>query len=82
MTLFIPITKIDKAKRLVYGRLSQEVADKSGEILDYETSKPAFQKWSDEQFKASGGKSRGNLRAMHDKIAAGIFTDITFDDGT
>ncbi len=80
MTLFVPITKIDKAKRLVYGRLSQEVPDKSGEILDYATSKPAFQKWSDEQFKASGGKSKGNLRAMHDKIAAGIFTDITFDD--
>ncbi len=82
MTLFIPITKVDKAKRLVYGRLSQEVPDKSGEILDYESSKDAFQKWSDDQFKASGGKSRGNLRAMHDNIAAGIFTEINFDDDT
>ncbi len=80
MTLFIPITKIDKAKRLVYGRITQEIPDKSGEILDYESSKPAFQKWSDEQFKASGGKSKGNLRAMHDKIAAGVFVDLRFDD--
>ena len=80
MPLFIPITKVDAKRRLVYGTLSEEIADKSGEILDYESSKPAFQKWSDEQFEASGGKSKGNLRAMHDNIAAGKFTEINFDD--
>jgi len=35
---------------------------------------------SDDIFKASGGKSKGNLRAMHGKVAAGRFDDIVFDD--
>jgi len=39
-----------------------------------------YQKWSDDIFKASGGKSKGNLRAMHGKVAAGRFDDIVFDD--
>ncbi len=82
LRIFVPICKVDEKKRLVYGRLSEEITDKSGEILDYESSKPAFQKWSDEQFEASGGKSKGNLREMHESIAAGKFTDITFNDET
>ena len=80
MSLFIPITKIDVEKRLVYGTLSEEVPDKSGEILDYETAKPAFQEWSRQFQDASGGKSFGNVRSMHSNIAAGKFTDIAFDD--
>jgi hypothetical protein len=78
--LFMPIGKIDEAKRIVYGTLTAEVADKAGEIFDYASGKPAVQAWSDEIHAASGGKSRGNVRAMHDKIAAGKFTDIVFDD--
>jgi hypothetical protein len=39
MSLFIPITKVDVEQRLVYATLSAEVADKSGEILDYATAK-------------------------------------------
>lgn len=80
MPLFVPITKVDVAKRLVYGTLSEEIADKSGEILDYETSKPAFQEWSQQFADASGGKSLGNVRAMHGNIAAGKLIDIVFDD--
>jgi hypothetical protein len=80
MPLFIPISKVDIAQRTVYGVLSQETPDKSGEILDYATAKPAFQTWSDEQSKASNGKSLGNVRAMHGKIAAGKLTDLSFDD--
>ena len=38
-------TKIDAAKRLVYGVLTEEVADRQGEILDYDSSKPNFEKW-------------------------------------
>jgi hypothetical protein len=34
MSLFIPITKVDVAKRLVYGTITEEVPDKAGEILD------------------------------------------------
>ena len=80
LNLFIPIHKIDAKQRLVYGTISEEITDKSGEMLDYESAKPQFQKWSDEQHKISGGKSKGNLRAMHDNIAAGKFTEISFDD--
>lgn len=80
MSLFIPISKVDVAQRLVYGTLSEEIADKSGEILDYATAKPAFEKWSEDFRQASGGKSLGNVRAMHGSIAAGKFTDIAYDD--
>ena len=65
LKLFIPICKIDEARRLVYVTLSEEVRDKSDEILDYATAKPAFEKWSNEIKEASGGKSLGNVRAMH-----------------
>ena len=80
MSLFIPITKIDVAKRLVYGTLSEEIADKTGEILDYESAKPAFSEWSQQFHTASRGKSMGNVRAMHGNVAAGKFTTIDFDD--
>ena len=80
MNIFIPITKVDVDKRLVYGILNEETPDKSGEIMDYASAKPAFQKWSDEQSEASGGKSLGNVRAMHGSIAAGKLTDLSFDD--
>jgi hypothetical protein len=80
MPLFIPITKVDIAQRLVHGTLSEEIADKAGEILDYESSKPAFQEWSQQFHEASGGKSLGNVRAMHGNVAAGKLTDIFFDD--
>ena len=80
MSLFIPISKVDVAQRLVYGVLTAEVADKSGEILDYASAKPAFEKWSNDIFDATGGKSKGNVRAMHGSVAAGKFTDISYDD--
>ena len=80
LNLFIPITKIDEAQRIVYGTLTQAVADKSGEIIDYPSTKAAYQKWSDDTHARSKGKSKGNLRAMHGNVAAGKFTDIVFDD--
>jgi hypothetical protein len=80
MSLFIPITKVDVAKRLVYGTLTEEVPDKAGEILDYASARPAFETWSQQFEDASGGKSLGNVRAMHGRVAAGKFTDISFDD--
>lgn len=78
--LFIPITKIDVAKRLVYGTIAEEVPDKAGEIMDYETAKPMFEAWSAEIAKASNGRSVGNLRAMHGSVAAGKLDQIHFDD--
>lgn len=80
LNLFIPITKIDAAKRLVYGVATAESEDRSGEICDYASTKPNYEKWSAEIGKASAGKSFGNLRAMHGNIAAGKLTSISFND--
>lgn len=80
LKLFVPITKVDAAKRLVYGTLVEEVRDQSDEIFDYASSKPLFQKWSEGFAKATNGQSVGNLRAMHQPIAAGKFTQMEFLD--
>ena len=80
MKRLAPIYKVDEEKRLVIGRAAQEVPDRSGEVMDYATAVPAFRAWSDEQRAASGGKSVGNLRAMHGSVAAGKITDIDFND--
>ena len=80
MKLFFQLNKVDVTKREVYGRATQEVPDKSGEIFDYETSKPLFEAWSGEIAKATDGKSLGNVRAMHKPIAAGKVTAIDFND--
>lgn len=80
MQIFARITKVDEATGKVYGRAVQEVVDRSGEIFDYETSKPNFAKWSEAAAQATDGKSVGNLRAMHGKVAAGKLTEITFQD--
>ncbi|PFH29137.1 DUF6582 domain-containing protein [Burkholderia sp. JKS000303] len=80
LKLFARLTKVDEEKRLVYGRATEEVVDRAGEIMDYATSKPYFEKWSGDVAKATDGKSVGNLRAMHANIAAGKLTGIDFID--
>lgn len=80
MNIFVPITKMDVENRIVHGVAAQEVRDRSGEIMDYETSKPNFAKWSEETHTATGGLSKGNLRAMHGRIAAGKLDAIHFHD--
>jgi hypothetical protein len=80
LQLFIPITKIDVARRLVTGTIAEEIPDRADEIMDYETAKPMFAAWSEEIVKASNGKSAGNLRAMHGSVAAGRLDSIHFDD--
>lgn len=80
MKFFVPIQKVDAAKRLVYGRATDETPDLSGEVFDYATSVPHFKAWSGELEKLTGGKSKGNVRAMHGKVAAGLLTEIDFDD--
>jgi hypothetical protein len=59
LRLFIPIGKVNEAARTVYGTLTAEVPDKSGEVFDYASGKPAVQAWSDEISAASKGKSKG-----------------------
>jgi hypothetical protein len=80
LRLFIPITRVDAAKRLVYGTVAEEIPDKSNEIMDYASARPEFEAWSAEIEKASDGKSVGNLRAMHGHVAAGKLESIAFDD--
>jgi hypothetical protein len=80
MKLFIPITKIDAAQRLVYGVVTAETPDVSGEVCDYASTKPLYQKWSQRFADATEGRSFGNLRAMHANVAAGKLIEIAFND--
>jgi hypothetical protein len=80
LKIFIPITKVDATQRLVYGIATAEIEDHSGQICDYESTKPYYEKWSEEIAKSTGGKSLGNVRAMHGAIAAGKLTALTFND--
>lgn len=79
LACFIPLVKADAAQRLVYGYLD-ETKDRAGEIFDYDSSKAQFQKWSGDIHTSTGGKSYGNVRAMHQKVAAGVLTSIAYDD--
>jgi hypothetical protein len=82
MNIFARLMKVDEARRTVIGRAIEEVVDKSDEIFDYATSKPFFEAWSKSFSDVTEGKSLGNLRAMHGKIAAGKLTGITFQDAS
>lgn len=79
---FVQLTKIDASKHQVWGIATSEVKDNSGEIMHYEKSKPNFQKWSDGFAKASGNKSLGNLRSMHQPIATGKIISMELRDNT
>lgn len=78
--VFVPLTKVDEEQRLVYGRITQELLDKSNEVMDYATSKEHFEKWSNDIHEASGGLSKGNVRVMHGLTAAGKLTELDFND--
>jgi hypothetical protein len=80
MKIFVPITKIDAARRLVYGVVTAEKPDASGEVCDYASTKPLYQQWSQKFASATDGKSLGNLRAMHGHVAAGKLIEIAFND--
>ena len=58
LALFLPLTKVDVEKRLVYGVATDETPDRSGEIMDYATTKPHFERWSGEIAKSTGGKEK------------------------
>jgi hypothetical protein len=80
MKIFARLTKVDEAQRRVYGRAVQETPDRVNEVFDYEKSKPNFVEWSEGIAKATDGKSLGNVRAMHGKVAAGKLAQIDFVD--
>jgi len=84
MDIFVPILKVDAAKREVYGVMAEDAKDKSGETFDYETSKPYVKAWSEDALRrtmvAGQEASLGNVRGQHSKVAAGKLVDIQFDD--
>jgi hypothetical protein len=65
---------------LVYGVITAEKPDVAGEVCDYASTKPLYQKWSEKFAHATDGKSLGNLRAMHGHVAAGKLVEIAFND--
>lgn len=70
--LYVPIERIDKRKREVYGRATVEDVDAYRTIFSYEGSKKAFDKWM---------REFGNIREMHDdKRAIGKAVQVRFDD--
>lgn len=80
LRIFLPLTKVDEEKRLVYGRVAVEELDQANEIFDYASSKPNFQAWSEKMAKSSGGKNLGNVRVMHTAKAAGMMVGMDYDD--
>jgi len=68
---FLQLQKVDVSKRQVWGTAAIEQPDRAREIMDYEKSLPNFLNWSRDMVQASGGLSKGNVRAMHGDIAAG-----------
>jgi hypothetical protein len=80
LNLYIPITKIDQERREVWGWAAIEQPDQSQEIMDYQSSKPHFENWTNLAQKRSGGKSKGNVREMHQASAAGKLIELRADD--
>lgn len=79
-SMFIPITKVDLKRHEVWGVGAKEEYDHADEILDYSTSKKYFMDWSNRAMKRSGGQSLGNVRSMHQPIAAGKLISLQCDD--
>lgn len=76
--IYAPLAKVESTEdggREVSGFATLEKADKKGEIADYESTVEAFKTWSDEIQLASGGKSKGNIREMHQPKAVGKVID-------
>ncbi len=80
LSYFMPLQKVIEAKREVWGVAAIEQPDQSGEIMDYQRSKPHFWAWSKRVQKASGGKSCGNVRESHTSKAVGKVIKLLFDD--
>ena len=78
----IPMFKINEEQRLVYGRATKEAVDRSGEIMDYETSKENFIEWSNDFAERTNGKSYGAVREQHDakKAVGKIAQPLSFVD--
>lgn len=68
VSLAVPITKVDKENRLVSGFATLDNVDTSDDVVTAEASKAAFSAF------------RGNIREMHQPIAAGRMVDFNEDE--
>jgi len=80
MQIFARLTKVNEADRTVEGIIASEAVDRSGEVFDYDRSKPHFKSWSEDIAKATEGKNLGNVRVMHGNAVAGVTKVLNFDD--
>lgn len=71
MAPFAKVNETVDGGREVWGFATLERVDKAGEIADFDSTVKAFEKWSGEASERTEGKSLGNVRLMHQKIAAG-----------
>lgn len=80
--LFAPITKMYDGPDgfFVEGTLVAEEPDRTKEIWDYASSKKSVTDWAEDAHRTTGGKSAGNLRAMHGNVAVGKFLRVEPDD--
>jgi hypothetical protein len=70
LKFYIPIQKLDKDKRMVYGYASTDAEDSQGEIVEIQAVKEAWEdywKWA-------------NIREMHQLSAVGVGKEYQFDD--
>ena len=78
----IPLRKVDESRHEIYGRATQQIVDRAGEMMDYDSSKPYFLEWSNDFAKRTNGKSYGAIRQQHDakKAIGKIIQPLSFND--
>lgn len=80
-SIFLPFTKTEEQSDgtlMVWGRATEEIPDSDGEIMDYESSVPFWQKSIQQYQDLSSGRALMPLRAMHQPIAAGKVVEVDF----
>jgi len=71
ITFHVPIAKVDKAKREVWGYSTTETVDVQGDLILLDAAEKAYRQHSEEFSKRTKGKSLGTVREMHKDWAAG-----------
>ena len=79
MDIFAQLHKYDESTGYFEAVAADESLDKDGEIMDFDISRPHFENWSSTISKVTDGKSVGNVREMHGKVAAGKLTELLCD---
>lgn len=72
---FAKVNVTDDGGREVWGFATLERKDKSNEIADFDGTLDAFKTWSSEIEKNTQGKSKGNVRIMHQPVTGGSVID-------